>query len=185
MAENAKKGVVFTALAIGGLGVVTGLFLGGNLLPSQAKGQLYDVRETITTTTSTMVDDSGEHVNTKSTRTIEKVPRGYPFTLATGGDTVGNTTAGGQTGVQRPVQGPYDIWITGREYQPSLLTVPVGTTVTFVNKSTETHTITSPLGIFDAGIDPGQSYTYTFTKPGSYDFICSPHPEMTGTITVQ
>ncbi len=181
MAANVKKGIVLTAISIGLLGIVTGLYLGGDLLPSQGKGQLYDVRETITTNTTTIVDNTGEHVSTKSTKTIEKVPRGYPFTLAVGG---GGGGGGGQAGGPA-VQGPYEIWISERDYNPSLLTVPVGTTVTWVNKSSDSHTVTSPIGLFDAGLSAGQSWNYTFTQPGVYDFVCSPHPEMSGSITVK
>ena len=183
MAGTSKKGIIATAITIGIIGIVTGMFLGGSLLPSQGKGQLYDVRQTITTTTTTMVDGTGEHVSTNTIKTTEKVPRGYPFSLAT-------AVAGGGGGAAMPaqgggaVQGPYDVWVT-MSFNPSLLTVPVGTTVTWVNRGSESHTITSITGLFDSGVDPGQSYNYTFTKPGVYEYTCTPHPEMTGSITVK
>jgi plastocyanin len=180
MSDNRRKGFVFTAVAIGILGIITGLFLGGSLLPSQGKGLLFDVRQTITTTTTTMVDDTGEHVSTKTVKTTEKVPRGYQFSLATGGGAGGGVDQG-----VGAVQGPYDIWLHERDYSPSLLTVPVGTKVTWWNKSDTDHTVTSQNGLFDGGLSPGDSFSYTFTKPGVYEYTCSPHPEMTGSVTVK
>src|ERR1035437_6452572 len=134
MAANVRKGIIFTAIAIGLLGIITGLFLGGSLLPSQGKGQVYDVRETITTTTSTMVDNMGEHTTTQTVKTTEKVPRGYQFSLVIGGG--GNATGGNTQGVGA-VQGPYEVWVMQRNYSPSLLTVPVGTTVTWISKDSD------------------------------------------------
>jgi plastocyanin len=182
MAANVKKSIVFTAIGIGLLGIVTGLFLGGDLLPSQGKGQLYDVRETIATTTTTMVDNLGEHISTQTVKTTQKVPRGYPFTIVTGG---GGNAAGGNTQGVGVVQGPYEVWVHDQDFGPSLLTVPVGTTVTWVSKSFETHTITSAEGLFDIGVDIGASVSYTFTKPGVYEYRCTPHPEMVGSVTVK
>lgn len=180
MAANGRKGITVTVIAIGLLGIITGLFFGGSLLPSQGKGLLFDVRQTSITTTTTTVDDTGEHVNTKTIKTLEKVPRGYPFSLATGGGAGGGNAQGGG-----PVQGPYDVWILERDFSPSLLTIPAGTTVTWTSKAGEPHTVTSPIGLFDAGLDPGQSYSYTFTNPGVYEIICTPHSEMSATITVK
>ena len=84
------------------------------------------------------------------------------------------------------VQGPFDIWIVGHEYQPSILKfVPVGTTVTWVSKDSEFHTVTSDIGLFDAGLSYKQTFGFTFTKAGTYNIICSLHPDMTGVVTVR
>src|SRR3972149_4075864 len=51
------------------------------------------------------------------------------------------------------VQGPYDIWLpVGREFRPNILTVPVGTKVTWTNNDAEPHTVTSDTGLFDASL---------------------------------
>jgi plastocyanin len=71
-------------------------------------------------------------------------------------------------------------------YSPSNFTVKVGTTVTWVNKDSTTHTVTS-LGsnLFDSGDLPlGASFSYTFTQPGTYQYYCTIHPWMKGTIVV-
>lgn len=81
-------------------------------------------------------------------------------------------------------------------YDPADLTVPVGTTVTWVNDSTFVHTVTtdpsllqdgslvtSPPGqAFDSGnIAPGDSWSRTFDVPGEYRYACIPH-ELAGMV---
>jgi plastocyanin len=85
-----------------------------------------------------------------------------------------------------PVQGPYDVWIPGNQYMPSTLTVPVGTKVTWTNKEGNIHTVTSNDGLFDSGIlGFGQTFSYTFTARGTFNYYCIPHEGMTGQIIVQ
>ena len=63
--------------------------------------------------------------------------------------------------------------------------VAAGTEITVVNNSEATHTWTEPGGAFDTGqIAPGSSATVTIDDPGTYDFVCSIHSNMTGTIEV-
>ena len=69
-------------------------------------------------------------------------------------------------------------------FEPTYRTVPVGTTVTWVNGDDESHTVTNDLGIFDEEIWPGDSWSYTFTQPGVYFYYCQPHDWMIGEITV-
>jgi plastocyanin len=85
----------------------------------------------------------------------------------------------------------YDATVGGY-FDPSDVTVPVGTAVKFVNGGAQAHTATSgdpPLasGTFDSGdLTYGQSYTYTFNTPGTYSFFCQHHwtSGMTGSIKV-
>jgi plastocyanin len=75
--------------------------------------------------------------------------------------------------------------IEGFAFQPDGLEVPTGTEVTWTNGDPEAHTVTAAGGVFDSGpIDPGGSFSHTFTEAGTYDYICSIHPSMTGTVTV-
>ena len=83
------------------------------------------------------------------------------------------------------VQGQYDVWLPGHSFNPSILTVPVGTTVTWTNKDSDQHTVTSATGLFDASLVFSKSFSYTFTVPGTYEYYCNPHPDMTGKIIVQ
>lgn len=63
--------------------------------------------------------------------------------------------------------------------------VPVGTTVVVTNADSATHTWTATDGTFDSSsIAPGESFEFTFTEPGTFDYFCNFHPSMAGTITV-
>jgi plastocyanin len=76
--------------------------------------------------------------------------------------------------------------IRDSRYLPSVLSVPMGTTVRWTNHDEETHTVTSDTGLFgSAGLDLDEAYTYTFTAPGQYAYGCDLHPFMHGTIVVQ
>jgi len=73
----------------------------------------------------------------------------------------------------------------GEFYSPANYTVKAGTTVTWVNNDDATHSVTSTGGLFDSGpLPPGASFSYTFTRPGTYAYACTYHPWMTGIIVV-
>ena len=85
-----------------------------------------------------------------------------------------------------PARAPAVITAKDMAFTPATVTVPVGATVTWVNGESEMmHSVTSNTGLFDTYVAPGEKTTYTFTKAGTYEFHCTPHPTMTGTITVQ
>ncbi len=77
-------------------------------------------------------------------------------------------------------------------FTPNVLNIKSGTTVTFVNTDGNSHTVTSVKpgttdsdGVFDSGIiKAGKTFSFTFTKPGTYQYICMIHTHMTGTINV-
>jgi plastocyanin len=70
-------------------------------------------------------------------------------------------------------------------FDPKSINIETGTTVTWRNTGAMTHTATAKDGTFDSGdIGPGKTYSYTFKKAGTYEYNCSPHPWMTGTIKV-
>lgn len=75
--------------------------------------------------------------------------------------------------------------ITNFSFTPAHLSVKVNTTVTWTNHDAMAHTVTGTTGGPSSGtIANGQSYSYTFTTPGTYDYACSFHPNMKGTVTV-
>ena len=82
---------------------------------------------------------------------------------------------------------PNTVYIQNFAFSPNNLTVKTGATVTWVNKDSTTHTVTSDNGAFtsSSNLNPGSNYTFTFTKAGTYPYHCSIHPEMKGTIVVQ
>jgi amicyanin len=82
-------------------------------------------------------------------------------------------------------QGGTAVSISNFKFNPATLTVPVGATVTWTNKDEEPHTIAAKDGSFHSpGIDTNGTYSFTFTTAGSYDYICSIHPFMTGIVVV-
>jgi predicted lipoprotein with Yx(FWY)xxD motif/plastocyanin len=65
------------------------------------------------------------------------------------------------------------------------LTVPVGTTVVWKNEDSAAHTVTASDKSFDSGsINQGGTFSFTFTKAGTFDYTCQFHPNMKGTVTV-
>ena len=78
----------------------------------------------------------------------------------------------------------------GFAFAPTALTVAKGTTVTFTNGDAAAHTVTSGAngtkdGKFDRQVAAGASTTVTFDTAGTFDYFCTIHASMKGTITVQ
>lgn len=70
-------------------------------------------------------------------------------------------------------------------FSPANLTVRVGTTVTWTNRDSDAHTVVSSNGpLRSPTLDTGDSYRYTFTKVGTYAYLCSIHPFMLGSVEV-
>ena len=71
-------------------------------------------------------------------------------------------------------------------FQPANLQVKVGTTVTWTNNDTAPHTVTFRDGSLTSSalLQKGQSYSYTFTKVGTFSYYCDVHEAMTGQVTV-
>ena len=64
-------------------------------------------------------------------------------------------------------------------FGPNTLTVPVNSTVTWVNKDDIPHVIASNDGLFKSkALHTDQKYSYTFSKAGTYPYYCSIHPKM-------
>lgn len=73
-------------------------------------------------------------------------------------------------------------------FSPDNITVVMGVnnTVTWTNDDGSIHTVTANDGTFDSGLlDSGGSYSYTFTTPGVFEYHCTIHPWMTGSVTVK
>jgi plastocyanin len=71
------------------------------------------------------------------------------------------------------------------DFKPAVITVPVGTTVTWSNKDVEQHTVTARDKSFNSDvINNDKTFTYTFSKAGSFEYFCQIHPHMVGTVVV-
>lgn len=80
-----------------------------------------------------------------------------------------------------------EVRILDFRFEPPLLEIAAGTTVTFVNMGVD-HTATAKqdASIFDSGIlHNGESFTVTFDTPGTIDYWCLLHPNMVATIVVR
>ena len=78
------------------------------------------------------------------------------------------------------------VTISDFEFTPASITVDVGDTVTWSNAGPTAHSATATGGSFDTGIfSEGQSRSHTFQEAGTFAYICTPHPQMKGTVTVQ
>jgi len=72
-------------------------------------------------------------------------------------------------------------------FNPKTLTVKSGEKVTWINRDEEPHTIVSVEKQFkkSTALDTDQGFTITAGAPGTYNYFCSVHPKMTGTIVVE
>jgi plastocyanin len=72
-------------------------------------------------------------------------------------------------------------------FNPQTLTVKSGEKVTWINRDEEPHTIVSVEKQFkkSTALDTDQEFTITAGAPGTYNYYCSVHPKMTGTIVVE
>ncbi len=76
--------------------------------------------------------------------------------------------------------------IAGFAFSPQTLTVAKGTTVTWTNNDSTTHTVTSDSGVWDSGnLAVGKTFSYTFNQTGTFPYHCQIHTNMTAKIVVQ
>jgi plastocyanin len=82
------------------------------------------------------------------------------------------------------VRGPVDV--KDFKFAPPVLTVASGARVTWTNHDEEPHTITSTTAAFgSAGLSRDDTFTQTFTRPGTYEYFCALHPYMKATVVVR
>jgi plastocyanin len=75
------------------------------------------------------------------------------------------------------------VMIMDYRFQPASLQVPAGATVTWTNHDKAAHDV-SGSGLQSPTLAQGQSWSHTFTQPGSYEYLCSLHPDMVASVTV-
>ena len=115
---------------------------------------------------------------------------------ACGGSTGGGSTPTPTTGTTATPSGPtkaiaIDSSTGSFGFNPTTITITVGTTVTWTNTTGAPHTVTSDDGTsFDSNINTpisanGGMFSFTFTKAGTFAYHCQIHPFMKATIIVQ
>ncbi|HEX7476015.1 MAG TPA: cupredoxin family copper-binding protein [Dehalococcoidales bacterium] len=78
------------------------------------------------------------------------------------------------------------VTISGFAFSPPTLTVSKGTTVTWTNNDSTTHTVTSDSSVWDSGnVIVGKTYSFTFNQTGTFPYHCNIHPSMTAKVIVQ
>jgi plastocyanin len=97
------------------------------------------------------------------------------------GSTPSATSAGGGSAAAVAIQ--------NFAFTPQTLTVKAGTTVTWTNNDSAPHTVTSADGIstsasttslFNGSVNAGATFSYTFTKAGTYYYLCTIHKSQAG-----
>jgi len=85
-----------------------------------------------------------------------------------------------------------EVWMQNTSFYPKTKTITAGTEITWINKDSFNHTVTSgtpgnPDKLFSSNvIGSGGTYKHTFNTPGTYNYYCSLHQDvMTGIIIVQ
>lgn len=96
--------------------------------------------------------------------------------------------------LQPDIRGPNEVWIQSTGFDPSTLTVAVGTTVTWTNKDNVRHDVASGLpNNYDTAFDPSPNlspnatFSVTFNRRGTFNYFCLIHQNNhgTGKIVVQ
>ena len=79
-----------------------------------------------------------------------------------------------------------EVKIDNFSFGPASVTVPVGTTITWTNHDDVPHVVASDDKIFKSkALDTDDHFSFTFSKPGTYEYFCAIHPKMTAKVVVQ
>lgn len=78
-----------------------------------------------------------------------------------------------------------EVKIDNFTFGPQKLTAKVGDTVTWINEDDIPHTVVSIGHYRSKALDTGDKYSFTFTTSGTFEYFCSLHPHMQGTVVVE
>lgn len=74
--------------------------------------------------------------------------------------------------------------MTNSAFAPAIVTIKAGDTISWTNRDKVMHQLKSET-FNSQELQTGQTFSFTFDNPGTYDYVCSVHPSMTGSIIVQ
>ncbi|MDB4952416.1 MAG: Plastocyanin/azurin family copper binding protein [Gemmatimonadetes bacterium] len=99
----------------------------------------------------------------------------------------GTPAAAATPSAQAPASGPVArSGMRNLAFAPGRVEIQAGTTVEWTNNDPLAHSVTAADGSWDSGlVQPGQTWRRTFTQPGTYEYHCTPHPFMKGTVIVR
>ena len=98
---------------------------------------------------------------------------------------VATSAAGAAAATAATTEPPSSVTIGNFTFDPPVLTVPAGTTVTWVNRDDIPHTATSDAEAFGSPVlDTDESFAFRFDRVGTYRYFCKLHPHMSGTVEV-
>jgi plastocyanin len=82
---------------------------------------------------------------------------------------------------------PQSVVMKNIQFNPKKLTVPPGATVKWTNKDTTAHDVTASefKSGSSGGLTPGDTYSHTFNRIGTFKYRCTVHPGMQGTVVVK
>jgi len=126
-----------------------------------------------------------------ASRGIDRVRGGFeftiPFTLSRYFGRRGKTAAkGGEAAASVGAANATPAEMRTMTFNPKRLEIAPGTIVRWTNNDQLVHSVTADDGSWDSGpIEPGKTWTHTFTQPGEYAFHCTPHPFMKGVVVVR
>jgi len=131
-------------------------------------------------------------------RRHDRAPRVGGEQRSSGGKGIGGTESGNddatanapasRVSAAKAGSKPNQISIVNFKYVPDTLTVPAGTTVTWTNQDDMPHTVTStvkPRALDSEALDTDARFSYVFTEPGTYNYLCAIHPKMAGRVIVE
>jgi plastocyanin len=79
---------------------------------------------------------------------------------------------------------PDAIAVRDFEFAPMRFAAKAGERVTWENEGDQIHNVKGK-GFFSRAMDPASKYSFTFRRAGSYDYVCTLHPQMKATVVVE
>jgi amicyanin len=82
----------------------------------------------------------------------------------------------------------YSVQMANYAFAPASITVNEGDTITWTNQDAAPHTVTTtsgPQSLNSPYLSKGQSWSYTFSVPGTYEYYCTVHPDMRARVVVR
>ena len=140
---------------------------------------------------STSTDATSEQspaADTTSPATESSPPMSAATTMTTMGGTepAGTEPAGTEPADTEPQGAADEVTIADFAFDPAELEVAAGATVTWTNNDSATHTVESDdETLMSDDLPNGATYEMTFDEPGTYEYVCGIHPNMSGTVIVK